>query len=125
MLMVKFTFRISTLAIAITWLKHMQSCVEKKNQIDVTEWFIALIICSQHVSGTSMPIIRSSSLYVCYYRLWCAMPWLLVVGGHVQGSRLCVQEEGCCTTLRVVQHLAFIIRIHHDARSSESQYATI
>jgi len=23
--------------------------------------------------------------------------WLLVVGGQVQGSRLCVQEEGCCT----------------------------
>jgi hypothetical protein len=26
------------------------------------------------------------------------IPWLLVVGGQVQGSRLCVQEEGCCTT---------------------------
>jgi len=26
----------------------------------------------QHVSGTSMPIIRSSRLYVCYCRLWCA-----------------------------------------------------
>ena len=24
--------------------------------------------------------------------------WLLVVGGQVQGSRLCVQEEGCCTS---------------------------
>ena len=23
--------------------------------------------------------------------------WLLVVGGQVQGSRLCVQEKGCCT----------------------------
>ena len=23
--------------------------------------------------------------------------WLLVVGGQVQGSRVCVQEEGCCT----------------------------
>jgi len=23
--------------------------------------------------------------YVCYYRLWCVMPWLLVVG-QVQGS---------------------------------------
>ena len=26
------------------------------------------------------------------------IPWLLVVGGQVQGSRVCVQEEGCCTT---------------------------
>ena len=25
----------------------------------------------QHFSSTSMPIIRSSKLYVCYYRLWC------------------------------------------------------
>ena len=51
-----------------------------------------------------MPIFRSSRLYMCYYRLWCAMLWLLVVGGQVQDSRLCVQEEGCYTTLRVVQH---------------------
>jgi len=28
---------------------------------------------AQHVSGTSMPVIRSSRLYVCYYLLWCAM----------------------------------------------------
>jgi hypothetical protein len=47
-----------------------------------------------------MPIIRSSRLYVCYYRLWCAMPWMLVVGGQVQGSRLCIQNEGCCSTSR-------------------------
>jgi len=24
------------------------------------------------------------------------MPWLLVVGGQVQGSRLCVRDEGSC-----------------------------
>ena len=23
------------------------------------------------------------------------MPWLLVVGGQVQGNRLCVRDEGC------------------------------
>ena len=50
-----------------------------------------------------MPIIRNSRLYLCYYRLWCAVPWLLVVGGQMQGSRLCVQQEGCCTPA-VVQH---------------------
>ena len=33
-----------------------------------------------------MPIIRSTRLYVCYYCLWCAMPWLLVVGGQMQSS---------------------------------------
>jgi hypothetical protein len=45
-----------------------------------------------------MPIIRSSRLYLCYYRIWCVMPWLLVVGGQVQGSRLWVQDEGSCSS---------------------------
>ena len=31
-----------------------------------------------------MPIIRSSRRYLCCYRIWCVMPWLLVVGGQVQ-----------------------------------------
>ena len=26
------------------------------------------------------------------------VPWPLVVGGQVQGSRVYIQEEGCCTT---------------------------
>ena len=45
-----------------------------------------------------MPIIRSS-IRVCVLSppMVCSA-WLLVVGGQVQGSRVCVQEEGCCTT---------------------------
>ena len=43
-----------------------------------------------YASGTYMPIIRTSRLYLCYFRIRCAMPWLLVVGGQVQGSRLCL-----------------------------------
>jgi len=45
-----------------------------------------------------MPIIRSSRLYLCYYRIWCLTPWLPVVGGQVQGSRLCVWDEGRCSS---------------------------
>ena len=45
-----------------------------------------------------MPIIRISRLYLCYYRIWCVMPWLLVVGCQVQGSRLCVRDEGSCSS---------------------------
>ena len=45
-----------------------------------------------------MPIIRSSRLYLCYCRIWCVMPWLLVVGGQVLGSKLCVRDEGNCAT---------------------------
>ena len=53
-----------------------------------------------------MPILRSSRLYMCYYRLCCAMPWLLVVGGEMQDNRLCVQDEGYCATV-VEQHPSF------------------
>jgi len=42
---------------------------------------------AQHVSGTSMPIIRSSRLYECYYRLWCA-----VLGCWLSGVR-CRQQD--------------------------------
>ena len=41
-----------------------------------------------------MPIIRSSKIYLCYCRICCLAPWLLVVGGQVQGSRICVRDEG-------------------------------
>ena len=46
-----------------------------------------------------MPIIRSSRLYLCYCRIWCVMPWLLVVGCYKQSSRLCVRDEGDCRSL--------------------------
>ena len=49
-----------------------------------------------------MATVRSTRLYVCYYRLWCAMPWLLVVGGQVQSSRLCFRDEGCCGRMGTV-----------------------
>jgi len=45
-----------------------------------------------------MPIIRSWRLYLCCYRIWCAIAWLLVVGGQVQGSRLCIRDEGSCSS---------------------------
>jgi len=45
-----------------------------------------------------MPIIRSSILYLCYCHIWCVMPWLLVVGGQVQVSRLCVRDGGNCSS---------------------------
>jgi len=53
---------------------------------------------AQHVSGTYMPIIWSSRLYLCCCRMWCVVLWLLVVGGQVQGGRLCVRDEGNCAT---------------------------
>jgi len=40
-----------------------------------------------------MPISRSSRLYLCCYGIWCVMPWLLVIGSHVQSSRLWAWDE--------------------------------
>ena len=57
-----------------------------------------LYVCYYRLWCTFMHIIRSSRLYMCYYRLWCAMLWLLVVGSQVQGSRLGVRDEGCFST---------------------------
>ena len=68
---------------------HRCICVEKKNQLDATEWFIALIICStcfEHFYAHHQQL----ETILCYYRLWCAMPWLLVVGrsaGYAFGMR--------------------------------------
>ena len=58
-----------------------------------------LHLSAQHVSGIYMPIIMSPRLYLRYYRIWCVMPWLLVVGGQVQGSRLCARDEGSCSSI--------------------------
>jgi len=56
------------------------------------------LLSAQHVSGTYMSIIRSSILHLCYDRTWCVMPWLLVVGGQVQGSSLDVRDEESCSS---------------------------
>ena len=60
---------------------HHCTCVENKNQLDSLNALLHLRY-AQHVSGTSMPIIRSSILYVRYYRLWCA-----VLGCWLSGVR--------------------------------------
>ena len=60
---------------------------------------------AQRVLGTSMPIIRSSRLYVCCYRLWCA-----VLGCWLSGLRC--RAAGCQsrkkdTARLLVQHPSF------------------
>ena len=75
---------------------HRCICVEKKNQLDVTECFIALMIrstCFGHFYAQHQEL---ETICVLLLPMVCSA-WLLVVGGQVQGSRLCVQEEGCCT----------------------------
>ena len=52
---------------------HMR---REENQLDVT---VCTLWYSQYVSGTSIPIVRSSRLYVCICRLWCAVRTVIQV----------------------------------------------
>ena len=72
-------------------------CVEKKNQLDVTECFIALMICSVCFGHVFAHYQELETICVLLPSMACSA-WLLVVEGQVQSSRLCIQEEGCCTT---------------------------
>jgi hypothetical protein len=80
------------------------TCVEKKNQLDATELSIALIcpICFGHFYAHHQEL---ETTRVLLPPMVCSA-WLLAGGGQVQSSRLCVQEEGCCSTV-VVQRPSF------------------
>ena len=71
--------------------------VEKKYQLDATEWFIAHLICSTCFGQFYAHHHELETICVLLPPMMCSA-WLLVVGGQVQDSRLCVQNEGCCTT---------------------------
>ena len=73
-------------------------CVEKKNQLDVTECFIALMICSTCFGHFCAHHQELETICVCVITAY-GVQWL--VAGcwvQVQGSRLCVRDEGCCST---------------------------
>jgi len=72
---------------------------EKEIQLDATELFIALVICST-CFGHFYAHHQELETILCYYSLWCVMSWLLVVGSQVRGSRLCVRDEGCCSATK-------------------------
>ena len=71
----------------------MWICVEKKNQLDATERFIALIICSTCFGQFYAHHQELETICVCYYHLWCAVLgcWLLGVrcraAGHASRKR--------------------------------------
>ena len=103
---------------------HRCICVEKKNQLDVTEWFFSLTRwfrydrdCNRLVYTQIVPVIFELPCIICstcfghFYAhhqeletICVLLPpmvcsaWLLVFGGQVQSSRQCIQEEGCCVT---------------------------
>ena len=68
--------------------------MEKKNQLDATEWFIAPIIrltCFGHFYAHHQEL---KTICMLLPPMVCSA-WLLVVGG---------QEEGCCTTCNGLLH---------------------
>ena len=73
---------------------HRCLCVEKKTQLDVTECFIALML---NMFRALLCPTSGARDYMCVISAY-GVQWLLVVGGQMQDSRVCVQEEGCCTT---------------------------
>jgi len=86
------------------------------------------LLSAQHVSGTYMPIIRSSRLDLCHCRIWCVMPWLLMVGGQVQDSRLCVRYEGSCRTASHIpeaQPAALHLTADHQQPRHYTPYAVV
>ena len=89
-------------AMHVWWLQELVSVyiyffrVEKKNQLDATE-----VYCTYNMLNMFRALLCPSSgarNYMCVITVY----GVLVAGcrGSGAGSRLCVQEEGCCTTSR-------------------------
>jgi hypothetical protein len=70
-------------------------CVEKKNQLEATEWYIALIMCSTCFGHFYAHHQQLETLCALLPPRVCDA---LVARGQVQGSRLCVRDEGCCSS---------------------------
>jgi len=66
---------------------HRCICVEKKNELDVTECFIALMIRSTSFGHFYAHHQELETICVLLRPMVCSA-WLLVVRGQVQGSRL-------------------------------------
>ena len=62
---------------------HCCICVEKKNQLDATEWFIALLIFSTCFGHFYAHHQELETICVLLPPMAC-IAWLLVIGGQVQ-----------------------------------------
>jgi len=55
--------------------KIQREYVEIKCQLDATEFLLKILLLAQHVSGTTMPIIRSSRVLYIACCLWYLVLW--------------------------------------------------
>ena len=60
-------------------------------------FLLQILLLAQHVSGTSMPIIRSSGVLYSGCCLWC---FVLQFSSCWSGVELSVQFAGCCSILQ-------------------------
>ena len=91
---------------ALTYRENRYTTVEKKNHLDATEWFIALIICSTCFGNFYAHHQELETICVLLPSMVCSA-WLLVVGGQVQGSKLVSRKRDVARlalTRVVVQH---------------------
>jgi hypothetical protein len=77
----------------MTWFRLL-GIYEEENQLDDTQYFIALVIgstCFGHHYAHRQELATN-------YHMCRLTPWLLVVGGQVQGGWLSVRVEDCCSS---------------------------
>ena len=65
----------------------------EERQLDATECFIAIVICLTSFGHLYAHHQELETILVLLPHMVCNA-WLLVVSGQVQGSRLCVRDEG-------------------------------
>ena len=87
---------------------YTELSVEKKNQLDATEWFIALIICSTCFGHFYAHHQELETICVLLPLMVCS-DWLLVVGGQVQAA-------GCASRKRDVARLPRATSLFLDAQ---------
>ena len=58
----------------------------EEDQLDATEWFIALVICST-CFGHLYAHHRELETILCYYRIWCVMAVRCRAAGYAFGMR--------------------------------------
>ena len=64
--------------------------MEIKCQLEATEVFLLqILLLAQHVSGTTMPIIRSSRVLYSGCCLWCFVLWFLSCWSGVELRVMC------------------------------------
>jgi len=104
---VKFPFNELQMRMNLTTIirKKLIQYVEIKCQLDATEVLLQILLLAQHVSGTTMPIIRSSRVLYSGCCLWYFVLWFSSCWSGVELRLMCpvcrmLQAEGYMSSLQ-------------------------